>query len=326
MQPNARPLYKFLGLEKILTMARPKKFPKVCWTSHGTSTDPDANYSQRNYTGSATTKNTIDFVKMNGLGNDFVVIDDPNSMFLEDKAQRQLAIAIAGRDHGVGCDQVLILHPSILGDVKMLVYNRDGSQANMCGNGLRCVGKYLMSINKTSFINIEINRKIFLVKKAGDLISANLGKPELKLDQIFDPGHIVHTFKSAAPPTIVNLSNPHIIFFISTPAAEIPLNEIGPKIENDKMFGTGINVTFAEIRSDNTFRLRVWERGAGETAACGSAASATAVAALARGLAKQSTIKILFEAGALFINLLPDGSVEMIGDATIEYTSTFAWH
>ncbi len=267
----------------------------------------------------------IDFIKMNALGNDFVVVDTANV-----KCSSKLAIALADRAQGIGCDQVLALASSNVADIKMLIYNSDGSHADMCGNGLRCIGKYMMRENKTSSATVEINGRTFLVRKEGELIAANIGRPMFEWDKIplakpNDTLHMNYSCEGHSDPTIVNVGNPHMIFFITTPVVEVDLTKIGPLIEKDKMFPEGINITFAEIIDTNSFRLRVWERGAGETAACGSSACATAAAAFARGLTTSRTINLIFRAGRLSVNILQDDSLEMIGDATIEYNGKFDW-
>jgi diaminopimelate epimerase len=265
---------------------------------------------------------------MNGLGNDFVVLDQEHSNI---QNLYQLARDISDRVHGIGCDQMIMLSKSNISDVRMQVYNQDGSEVHMCGNAIRCVGKHLMQEMDTKQATIEINGQLFMIKKDGEKIAVNMGKPmfdwaEIPLSRQMDVLYMDYRCGSYTNPAAVNVGNPHLVFFIESSVEDIDLVEVGQKIEKDPLFPEGVNITFAEKIGQGAFKLRVWERGVGETAACGSAACATAAIAVKRGLATHNPISILFKYGRLLINILQDGSIEMIGDATIEGKGQFVWN
>ena len=307
---------------------------------------------------------TIDFIKMNGLKNDFAVVDQTINRI---KYPSQLAKVISDRTYGIGCDQMILLDQSEIADLKMMIYNRDGGQANMCGNALRCVGKYLMSKHNKQDALIEINNKKYPVRKENRSIAVNIGQPIFDWDKIplahkmdtlfmeYEESVIANNksqikqYKARGAkcinihestsndvmlknevcyksPAAVNVGNPHIIFFVDNPVESIDLDKIGPKIETDSLFPEGVNVTFAQTISANTFKLRVWERGTGETFACGSAACAVAAVASARNILNQPLVTIMFKYGKLMINLLKDKSIEIIGDAEVEYNGKFLWN
>ena len=256
--------------------------------------------------------NHLEFIKMDGIGNSFVVID------LRDKDLKipeQLIVKIANKDRGVGCDQVMLIKNSQVADVAIEIYNQDGTRSSMCGNGLRCIAKYLIRNIAHKKIAIEIDGEVFKGEKADDKISVNLGVPKI------DTSKAAVKFGKFSGGLIVNIGNPHIVFF-EKDIDSIDLKSMGPAIENNVLFQNRINVNFAQVIDKNTIKLRVWERGAGETLSCGSGATATAYAAFHEGLTGPS-VTILFKHGKLLINILKDGSVEMRGGATIEYEGIF---
>lgn len=270
---------------------------------------------------------TIDFIKMNGLGNDFVVVDQTVNRILQ---PQMLATVISDRTYGIGCDQMILLDHSSCADIKMSIFNRDGSESNMCGNALRCVAKYLMQNRDIASVKIEINGQVFSAKTHENLIAVNIGKPKFNWDQIplaseMNTLEMDFAHGNGSAPSAVNVGNPHIIFFVSEKLEDVQVKSIGPKVEKDPLFVEGINVTFASAIDENTFKVRVWERGTGETLSCGSAACALAAVAHARGMIKDRVANVVFKRGVIKINLLEDDSIEMIGDASVEYNGKFVW-
>lgn len=261
---------------------------------------------------------------MHGLGNDFVVIDNMHKM---QKLNKQLIQAIANRHTGIGCDQLISLTPSQKADVKMAIYNADGSVAEACGNATRCVAKYINEQTKQSNITIEFNDFISKCKVNGKNYSCNMGCPKMSWKDIplANPMDCLeldfHRYDLPAP-VAVNIGNPHVVFFIKD-FSKFNLEKLGPLIENDPLFPKQINVSFAKILDKDQISLQVWERGAGITQACGTAACSTAFAAIKRGHTNGNKVKILFNHGNLLINLLKDGSLEMSGGAETIFTGTY---
>ncbi|MEQ9116367.1 MAG: diaminopimelate epimerase [Rickettsiales bacterium] len=261
---------------------------------------------------------------MHGLQNDFVVIDKTKE---QAKFDHKLIKRIACRKTGIGCDQVIILEKSIRADIKMVIFNSDGSMSEACGNATRCVAKYICTENKLTHCKIELANKISSCKLHGDKVSSTMGKPTMEWQHIplakeMDCLELDFNKFNLPKPVVVNISNPHVVFFIDN-INKINIADIGPKIESDPLFPNKINVSFARVRNDNSIELSVWERGAGMTAACGTAACATAYAAIKRNLIKGHQVKILFKNGSLAINLLENGDLEMIGDANETFVGRY---
>ena len=228
----------------------------------------------------------ITFTKAVALGNDFVILDAREEALSLTKDQIQF---LANRRQGVGCDQVIFLLPPIdpLADVRLKLYNADGSEAGACGNGTRCVSRLLMEQEEKDTLCIEtagtLCRTTWAKGRKGEEagISVTLGVPRFDWDNI--PLAHPEAFRDVSYNTIasfcVNVGNPHAVFFVGD-VDLIPLASIGPQIENHSAFPDRVNVGFAEIVNKGTVRLRVWERGAGYTMACGTGACAAAVAAI----------------------------------------------
>lgn len=251
---------------------------------------------------------TLPFYKMNGLGNDFVIIDTRDG----GKVPSSAAISrMADRRLGVGFDQFIVLEPAPAGaDVFMRIYNGDGTEAEACGNASRCVGCMIMKETGKDEVTIATVAGNLTARAAGDgLFTVNMGKPRLAWDQIplareMDTRTLDLTVGPADEPVLsepgaVSMGNPHCVFFVD----RVPTNDIesfGPLIEHHKLFPARTNVEFAEILGPHDIRLRVWERGTGVTRACGSGACATAVAAHRRGLTSRS-VNIELDGGTLHI-------------------------
>lgn len=229
----------------------------------------------------------IKFTKMHGNGNDFIVINalGQNLPQLPEKAK-----ALCDRRFGIGCDQLLVLRPSEVADLRMLIYNNDGSEVEMCGNGIRCFALYAKKrqLIPGEELSVETLGGVKKIRILNELVEVDMGEPILKAPQI--PvnleGMVIgktmdlngHTYSI----TCVSMGNPHCVMFVDN-VDDYPVKKIGPLFENYSLFPKRINVEFAQILDKNSIKLRVWERGAGETLACGTGACATAVAAVLNG-------------------------------------------
>ena len=263
----------------------------------------------------------ISFTKMHGLGNDFVVIDARQHPI--PFSHRQVR-AIADRRTGVGCDQVIVMQPSDNADIYMRIFNTDGSEVDACGNASRCVAYLVMQDTKSHQLTIETNAGVLEAHRRDSWeISVNMGKPRLEWQEIplakkIDTLHLNLTLEMLSDPVGVSMGNPHAVFFVPDIAA-IPLERLGPILEHDKLFPERANISIAQIVKPDHILLRVWERGAGETLACGTGACAALVAANRRGLAaRKATIHL--PGGELHIDWRETGDVWMTGPAAASFT------
>lgn len=271
----------------------------------------------------------LKFTKMHGIGNDYVYInaieqkiDDPNA----------LAKKLSDRRFSIGGDGVILICPSDIADAKMRMFNADGSEGKMCGNGVRCVGKYvydnLLEDKSKDTVSIETlsgikTMKITAVDGKAELLQVDMGKAELKAENIpaiFDGCETV-----VAKPlrvngeehivTCVSMGNPHCVTFVDD-VDSLELEKIGPFFEKHPAFPEQVNTEFVKVIDDHTLQMRVWERGSGETWACGTGACATAVAAVENGYCKKGEdITVHLRGGDLVINYT-DERVLMTGPAT----------
>jgi len=249
------------------------------------------------------------FDKMHGLGNDFVIVDARAEPF---EVSPALAKAIADRRTGVGCDQLIVLEPSDSADLRMRIWNSDGGEVESCGNATRCV------VQLTGARRIDTAGGLLEGKDLGAEVQVSLGEPRFAWDEIplayaMDTNALPMAWDGLEQPFAVNVGNPHLVFFVAD-AAEVPLDELGPRIENDPAFPERINVNVATV-TGNRLKLRTFERGAGETLACGTGACASAVAAIATKRA-QSPVKVEMSGGGLTIEWAPGEPVRMRGGAT----------
>lgn len=278
----------------------------------------------------------IDFVKVHGLGNDFILFDCLNKSLGDSSFLSYLAKKLCNRNFGIGADGLILILPSSKADLKMRIFNFDGSEAQMCGNGIRCFAKYayenkLISKNKftvetlAGIITPELifqdlkNKKIFRIK-------VNMGTPKLRRREIPMNGedtptvvdetlkiNPVQTFKI----TCVSMGNPHCITFVDD-VQSIPIDEIGPKIENHSLFPEKTNVEFIQVVNRKEINFRVWERGVGETLACGTGACAALVASvLNKKTNREATIHL--PGGDLDIQWADDGHVYMTGPTELVF-------
>jgi diaminopimelate epimerase len=250
------------------------------------------------------------FVKMHGLGNDFVILDARAAPLGMDAAK---ARAIADRRTGVGCDQLILIEPSDIADVRMRIWNSDGGEVESCGNASRCVAMLLGGESR-----IETRGGILTALAQDGGASVDMGAPRFGWDEIplaypMDTAAMPVGWEELQGPFAVNVGNPHIVFFVEDEGA-VALDRLGPMLETDPLFPERVNVNIASVR-DGAVRLRVWERGAGLTRACGTGACATAVAAIARRLV-QSPVEVRLPGGTLTIEWAPGGTIVMRGGAT----------
>lgn len=266
------------------------------------------------------------YFKMNGCGNDFVMFDARAHGAL-DLTPAQAA-AIANRQSGVGCDQVIAIERSVRGDAFMRIWNADGQEVRACGNAARCVGQYLLAETGTQTVKIETQAGLLKAWAAETLITVDMGSPLLKWEEIpvARPNDTVRLdYRIAAPdgqvfaePGGVNMGNPHVVFFVED-VTRVPVHQIGPLIEADSFFPEGVNAGFAQVRARNALRLRVWERGAGLTKACGTGACAALVAAHRAGLCDRIA-QVELDGGTLGIEWrASDDRVLMTGPAETEH-------
>jgi diaminopimelate epimerase len=249
------------------------------------------------------------FDKMHGLGNDFVIVDARVSPFGVTPA---LAKAIANRRTGVGCDQLIVLEPSETADLKMRIWNSDGGEVESCGNATRCV------VQLTRANKIDSDGGLLIGENFGAEVEVSIGEPRFDWDKIplaypMDASALPMAWDGLEQPFAVNVGNPHLVFFVAD-AREVPLDTLGPQIENDPAFPERINVNVATYVHDR-LKLRTFERGAGETLACGTGACASAVAAIVTRRA-QSPVKVDMTGGSLTIAWESGQPIRMRGGAT----------
>jgi len=259
------------------------------------------------------------FRKMHGLGNDFVIIDARGA---DDPMTPALARAIGDRRRGVGFDQLAIMLDDDEADAGIVFWNSDGSTAGACGNASRCLGRILMEETGQDSAVIRTERGMLGCRRVGDLIEVNMGQPQLNWREI-PLAEKMETKTLALPdgPAAVGMGNPHCVFFVADVEAT-KVEKQGPLFEVHPLFPERTNVEFAQVIDRQTIRLRVWERGAGETLACGSGACAAAVAAHRRGLT-EAKVDIHLNGGMLSVDWREDG-VYMTGPTTMVHDGVFS--
>ena len=256
--------------------------------------------------------------KMDGLGNDFVIIDQ---RIHDLNLSKEQIVKICDRNF-IGCDQLILINKNREIDFSLEFYNSDGSTSGACGNGTRCVADFLSKENGLKKINVRTSSGLLKSKILGNnLVETEIGIPKTnweeiplskKLDtrdlkiQIIDKNNNKHIGGTA-----VNVGNPHIVFFVND-IESFDLKKIGPEVENHKLFPQKCNVTLAKVINKNLIKVKVWERGAGLTKACGTAACATAVAGNIKSLVDKNT-DIEFALGKLTISIDKENSIHMKG-------------
>ncbi len=269
----------------------------------------------------------IKFTKMHGIGNDYVYI---NCFDQQVENPNELAIKMSPRRFSVGADGVILICPSDVADAKMRMFNLDGSEGKMCGNGVRCVGKFVYDsgIAHKDTITVETLSGIKTLKitdKDGfaDTITVDMGRAEFapeKIPAVAECESIIDTAITVNGEnyniTAVSMGNPHAVTFCDE-IDGLNLEKIGPCFEHHEMFPEQVNTEFIRVIDENTLQMRVWERGSGETFACGTGACAAAVAAVVNGYCKHDEeITVHLVGGDLFITYRSDGTVFMRGGAT----------
>lgn len=246
----------------------------------------------------------LPFMKMHGLGNDFVVVDERGSTPRVDSA---VAIAMADRHRGVGFDQLAVLSDAQDADVHLTFWNADGSQSAACGNATRCVARYLMDESGVDALTITTDRGTLDAVNAGDgLVSVNMGQPQLDWAEV-PLAYQMDTLSLPieGSPVATGMGNPHCTFFVDD-AEAVDLAKRGAEVEHHPLFPMRTNVQFASVLGPDHLRMRVWERGVGVTLASGSSSCATAVAAARRGITGRK-VRIDLDGGMLMIDWRTDG-------------------
>ena len=269
----------------------------------------------------------FNFIKMNGLGNDFVIIDQRDKPFQLSENQIK---TICDRKQGIGCDQLIYIRNSDQNELYLMkFFNSSGEEISACGNGTRCVANYLMTEKDSNEIKINTIEKIVSCKKLEDnIISVEMGKPKFHWEEIplsHDVKQDIPTFKLGEKlitnPFFLNIGNPHAIFFVND-INDYNIDKFGPLIECNELFPEKINVSFAKIINDNKILLNVWERGAGKTEACGTAACATVVAAVESGLSENKVL-VTLPGGNLDIHYNEEKNIIMTGPTQLDYEGEF---
>lgn len=267
----------------------------------------------------------VPFIKMHGLGNDFIVLDARGEPL--PAMTGAIAAGLADRRTGIGCDQLILLEPSTSEDFRMRIFNSDGSEVEACGNASRAV-----ALLHGEPARVETAGGSIALEPAYGGARVDMGTPRFEWDAIplayaMDTSALpvgwAKENQSLESPMAVNVGNPHVIFFVED-ADAVDLAAIGPVIETDPLFPARINVNVASVAGENRLKLHVWERGAGITRACGTGACATAVAAIRKGLV-QSPVTVTLPGGELVIAWQAGGQIEMSGAATEAYRGSFEW-
>lgn len=254
----------------------------------------------------------IKFTKMHGAGNDYIYVDTTKYPI---ESPEKLSVAWSTPHTGIGSDGLVLIGSSDKADFSMRIFNADGSEAKMCGNASRCIGKYLYEYGLTSKTAVTLDTlsgikvlKLHVEDGKVDTVTVDMGTPTDMQEQTVEANGQPFTG------TTVSMGNPHLVIFVDD-IKEIDLENIGPKLENHPLFPGRINVEFAQILEDGKIRMRVWERGSGITQACGTGACATAVAAALTGRAGR-TSDIIMDGGTLTIEWdEKNGHVMMTGGA-----------
>lgn len=264
---------------------------------------------------------TIDFIKMHGLGNDFVIIDKRVKNI---EITKDLINKLSDRKTGAGCDQLITINTTKDKNIHahIEIFNPSGDRAEACGNGTRCVAKLLFNESELNQIQILSDAGILNAKKIdSDNISVNLGKLSTNWEKIplakeIDSLNIPINIDGFGYGVAVNIGNPHCVFFGKN-IKDIDLNNIGPRVENHELFPNKTNVEIIEIINKRKIKMRVWERGVGLTLACGSGACASVYAGQLKNIL-ENNVEVQLERGSLFINIINDEAI-MTGPAEISF-------
>lgn len=256
----------------------------------------------------------VSFTKMHGLGNDYIYFTE---MPCPPEKLPRLSQQLSDRHCGIGGDGIILALPSEVADFRMRIFNADGSEAKMCGNGSRCVGKLVYDLGLTDKTTITLETLAGI--KTLRLFPGNDGKIE-SVEVDMGIGAVTAPIPlNAADRTFsvhpANIGNPHGVTFIDYDPAEMDVCAFGPILENDPFWPDRANIEFARVIDRSTIKMRVWERGSGETQACGTGACAVALAAVSAGLTDRK-VNVILPGGILKIEILPDNKILMTGPAT----------
>ena len=262
----------------------------------------------------------IPFIKMHGLGNDFIIFDNIKDLIVHDS---KFIKKISNRRLGIGCDQVLIIEDVLESqNFKVSMYNSDGSETGACGNGTRCVADYLMKRDNLNSLNIQSISGNLTCTKTDDVVTVNMGEPKFDWKDIplASQQNTQKVLLDEFEAFCLSMGNPHAIIFMENldKLESLDLNVVGPRLEKNINFPGFTNIEFACVLEDKTIRMRVWERGVGVTMACGSGACATLVAAFKINKSSKSN-KIILARGSLFVEWLNNGNVTLSGDTEKVY-------
>ena len=279
----------------------------------------------------------IEFTKMQGCGNDYVYIDGATQKIPQER-KPDFVLKMSDRHFGIGGDGVIFINPSDEADFEMEMYNADGSRAQMCGNGIRCVAKFVYDKHLTDQTEITVvsagsvkKLKLYVTDGRVERVRVNMGRPILKASEIpvlSDEEQVLNWPVFVADRqwkmSCVSMGNPHAVV-LAEDVASLPLTEIGPKFENHSMFPERVNTEFIRILDRNTIELRVWERGSGETLACGTGCCAAVAACVLNGLTERSVaVRVL--GGELQIEWDENtGEIFMTGPAETVFEGQVEW-
>ncbi|RHV30982.1 diaminopimelate epimerase [Coprococcus sp. OM04-5BH] len=277
------------------------------------------------------------FTKMQGLGNDYVYVN-----CFEEKIENpsELAVKVSDRHFGIGSDGLILIRPSEVADFRMTMFNADGSESEMCGNGIRCVGKYVYDYGLTDKTEVSVETLAgikylkFLIKDGKvDMVTVNMGEPILKPELVPVVGEGDSVIDSPIEVdgkeykmTCVSMGNPHSVVFVDD-VDNFPLHEVGPLFEHHKAFPRRVNAEFCQVIDRTHAKMRVWERGTGETLACGTGTCATAVACILNGKTEDE-VTITLLGGDLIIRwdreknvIYMTGPARVVFDGEIDVTA-----
>ncbi len=276
------------------------------------------------------------FTKMQGCGNDYVYVDCTREVIPNIE---ETAVFVSDRHFGIGSDGLILIQSSKVADFEMAMYNADGSRGEMCGNGIRCVAKYVYDYGLTDKTHITIEtlagiKTLDLTLENGkvSLVRVNMGAPELeaaKIPVIYDKPQVIGqplvVEETSYQVTCVSMGNPHCVTFMEQDVRTLDLEKIGPAFESHQAFPRKVNTEFVNVIDDTHLRMRVWERGSGETLACGTGACATAVAAILNGLCQEEvsvellggTLQITYDRAKNLVYMTGPATVVFDGEITI---------
>ena len=266
------------------------------------------------------------FEKWQGCGNDFVIIDSRSNDEID---STEKISKICNRHFGIGADGVIYVLNSDVAEIRMRIFNADGSEAEMCGNGIRCFTKFLLEGTGKNNLSVETGAGILKMNLRGELVTVDMGEPIFDAEKIPVTGYgnnrvvdeSIEVDGEIFKMTCVSMGNPHCVIFVDD-LSTINLSEIGPKFERHGKFPKHVNTEFVQVIGENKLRMRVWERGSGITLACGTGACAVAVAANLNGLSSKSS-EIILDGGKLQIDWREDNHILMTGAAEKVFIGSF---